>query len=58
MESISLAEAVADFEASMDRVVTDQVPVPIDGASVEGVILIPAQAWTAIAADMFNKAVV
>lgn len=48
MESISLSEARAKFEAVVDRVVADCAPVAITRHKGEGVVLVSASDWASI----------
>lgn len=48
MESISLSEARAKFEAVVDRVVADCAPVAITRCKGEGVVLVSASDWALI----------
>jgi prevent-host-death family protein len=52
MDSINIFEAVADFEAVVERVVADRTPVEITQEHCEGVVLIPTQEWATIVRTM------
>lgn len=48
MDSVSFTEAVANFEAVMERVVANRAPMEITDERGESVILIAARDWSAI----------
>lgn len=45
MKTLTIAEARADLDAVLDRVVADRAPVKIRPRRGEGVVLVPRLAW-------------
>jgi antitoxin YefM len=53
MKTLTIAEARADLDAVLDRVVASREPVKIRRRRGEGVVLVPRRAWNSIEETLY-----